>query len=475
MDNAVIFKNNQSIYCFFTGFRDFGQQFKISIVVTLEWILPVRLLPRSNKYTSCTACSVNKMSPSLSPCSVNKLFAGIVALALMRYTLIPRISASGIFTSKLQEDSSSSGRARRYGVVLDAGSSGTRALLYSFDPQRPLSTIRQEWMHKSEPGLSSCAIDEASLVSCASDRIATLLTLVAKPAREGMQQGGHGSNSSLLNETRVVLRATAGLRLLNADVAKRILEGAAQAINSSAFARCEGNGRSSSVRVSSGSEEARNDWLTVNVALRSTIGSQSLPERAMQDVSSAARTLYIRGSSAARTLGVLDMGGASTQIAFAPAPASLSSPGQGPRGTTATMDVHLSADVVHRVYGVSRLHYGLNEAYEEMLRKSLQKRLVRTSRIADQLRREERGRMGHPCMLRGTSETVVLSVTERTSGVFTANKASVEGRFFSLFLFCFSCTPVPVLCTCVSARPSGGISLNESYRLPKRTPRPWQL
>ena len=424
-----------------------------------------------------------KSSAGIVACSVNKMFTGIVALALMLglfgYTLIPRISASGIFTSKLQEDSSSSGRARRYGVVLDAGSSGTRALLYSFDPQRPLSTIRQEWMHKSEPGLSSCAIDEASLVSCASDRIATLLTLVAKPAREGMQQGGHGSNSSLLNETRVVLRATAGLRLLNADVAKRILEGAAQAINSSAFARCEGNGRSSSVRVSSGSEEARNDWLTVNVALRSTIGSQSLPERAMQDVSSAARTLYIRGSSAARTLGVLDMGGASTQIAFAPAPASLSSPGQGPRGTTATMDVHLSADVVHRVYGVSRLHYGLNEAYEEMLRKSLQKRLVRTSSVADQLRREERGRMGHPCMLRGTSETVVLSVTERTSGVFTANKASVEGRFFSLSLFpslfLFSCTPVPVLCTCVSARPSGGISLNESYRLPKRTPRPWQL
>ena len=423
-----------------------------------------------------------KSSPSSSPCSVHKMFTGIGALALMLglfgYTLIPRISASGIFTSKLQEDSSSA-RARRYGVVLDAGSSGTRALLYSFDPQRPLSTIRQEWMHKSEPGLSSCAIDEASLVSCASDRIATLLTLVAKPAREGMQQGGHGSNSSLLNETRVVLRATAGLRLLNADVAKRILEGAAQAINSSAFARCEGNGRSSSVRVSSGSEEARNDWLTVNVALRSTIGSQSLPERAMQDVSSAARTLYIRGSSAARTLGVLDMGGASTQIAFAPAPASLSSPGQGPRGTTATMDVHLGADVVHRVYGVSRLHYGLNEAYEEMLRKSLQKRLVRTSSVADQLRREERGRMGHPCMLRGTSETVVLSVTERTSGVFTANKASVEGRFFSLSLFpslfLFSCTPVPVLCTCVSARPSGGISLNESYRLPKRTPRPWQL
>tara|TARA_B110000208_G_scaffold74960_1_gene96473 strand:+ start:158 stop:1357 length:1200 start_codon:yes stop_codon:yes gene_type:complete len=387
-----------------------------------------------------------KSSAGIVACSVNKMFAGIVALALMLglfgYTLIPRISASGIFTSKLQEDSSSSGRARRYGVVLDAGSSGTRALLYSFDPQRPLSTIRQEWMHKSEPGLSSCAIDEASLVSCVSYRIATLLTLVAKPAREG-------SNSSLLNETRVVLRATAGLRLLNADVAKRILEGAAQAINSSAFARCEGNGRSSSVRVSSGSEEARNDWLTVNVALRSTIGSQSLPERAMQDVSSAARTLYIRGSSAARTLGVLDMGGASTQIAFAPAPASLSSPGQGPRGTTATMDVHLSADVVHRVYGVSRLHYGLNEAYEEMLRKSLQKRLVRTSRIADQLRREERGRMEHPCMLRGTSETVVLSVTERTSGVFTANKASVEGRFFSLFsssvflaLLCLFCARV---------------------------------
>ena len=113
------------------------------------------------------------------------------------------------------------------------------------------------------------------------------------------------------------------------------------------------------------------------------------------------------------------------------------------------MDVHLGADVVHRVYGVSRLHYGLNEAYEEMLRKSLQKRLVRTSRIADQLRREERGRMEHPCMLRGTSETVVLSVTERTSGVFTANKASVEGRFFSLFsssvflaLLCLFCARV---------------------------------
>jgi hypothetical protein len=255
---------------------------------------------------------------------------------------------------------------QRCHVILDAGSSGTRALLYLFDVRRPVETISQAWVLKVEPGLSACAEAYGSTRECAERRVASIVALTYHRARVEL------GLDSLAALSQVNLYATAGLRLLTRSMQEQLLAGAARAIDNSRFAACV----APCARVISGAEEAKFSWLSANVALGL---ADSGAERGRLRTGSAAPT--------PSTVAVLDMGGASTQIAFVPSTTPTSA-------TVQPLEVLNVAGVERSLYAVSRLGYGLNAMYSAVLRRGTGARASGSDAHA------------HPCLLRGVAEHV---------------------------------------------------------------------
>ena len=210
----------------------------------------------------------------------------------------------------------------QHGVVLDAGSSGTRVIVFRWDTAAPLRTLTQLRHRKVKPGLSHCAssgCDNAIARSCARGAIASILDV-----------GAEALTREEAARTSVYLRATAGLRLLPSDARTALLSGARDAIAQSGFASCTST--LDCPRMVTGEEEARFDWLSANAAL------------------------FLLGGAANGTVGVLDLGGGSTQIAFA----TRVEPAVGRRLASG------AAAATAPLYAVSRLNFGANEAYARL-------------------------------------------------------------------------------------------------------------
>ncbi|KAJ1629628.1 nucleoside phosphatase family-domain-containing protein [Pavlovales sp. CCMP2436] len=126
-------------------------------------------------------------------------------------------------------------------------------------------------------------------------------------------------------ETPVYFLATAGMRLLEPALQQGVLGAVERLLADSHF-------HGANARILSGEEEALFDWLTVNTALGLLGGEHGL------------------------TASVADLGGASTQLAFAVQPDSVPRPDQ----LTPFGGAH--------VLGVSRLGLGINEALDALLR-----------------------------------------------------------------------------------------------------------
>lgn len=98
------------------------------------------------------------------------------------------------------------GNWSRTALVIDAGSSGTRAHLFAYDWRSPLTSINEVCRHKHRPGLGACATDVATtdMAACAQEHVSELLDTL-------------GADASVVAETPIWLRATGGLRLLTAQ------------------------------------------------------------------------------------------------------------------------------------------------------------------------------------------------------------------------------------------------------------------
>ncbi|RKP11406.1 nucleoside phosphatase GDA1/CD39 [Piptocephalis cylindrospora] len=199
---------------------------------------------------------------------------------------------------------------RRYAVLVDAGSSGSRVQVYSWkDPlhARRFASSEQlrnlphvelgdelglHWQMKQEPGISSFASHPSSI----SEHLGPLLdfALSVIPASE-------------VSRTPFYLFATAGVRLLEESERKALLDAACAYVHASTslyLPSC-----SDHVRAISGEQEGIYGWIAVNYLMEGFhFKAKDLP-------SSSSHSL-VGGS----TYGFLDMGGASTQVAFAPDP-----------------------------------------------------------------------------------------------------------------------------------------------------------
>ncbi|KAJ0009045.1 hypothetical protein NQD34_016460 [Periophthalmus magnuspinnatus] len=163
-----------------------------------------------------------------------------------------------------------------HGIMFDAGSTGTRIHIYKFIQKDPveLPVLDNEMFHAVKPGLSSYKDNPEE----GGNTIRQLLKIAKKTVPEEDWR-----------RTPVVLRATAGLRLLPQEQASRLLKEVKEVFDESPFFV-----PNNSVSIMPGTNEGVLAWVTVNFLTGH---------------------LY---SNTRRTVGILDLGGGSTQITFLP-------------------------------------------------------------------------------------------------------------------------------------------------------------
>lgn len=191
----------------------------------------------------------------------------------------------------------------QYAVIVDAGSSGSRVYIYVWPPHsgdtRQLLKIRllhdnggKDVFHSITPGLSSCSSHPEN----ASDYIIPLL----KFAAENIPKTKH-------KETPLYILATAGMRLLSKSQQDLILDDLRKDIPKEfSFLFTPGN-----VQVISGKEEGIYSWVSINYLMGRF--DHSLAKSPLVEVEMEKDQKRLKRMN---TISMMEMGGASTQIAF---------------------------------------------------------------------------------------------------------------------------------------------------------------
>ncbi|OAX37117.1 hypothetical protein K503DRAFT_867087 [Rhizopogon vinicolor AM-OR11-026] len=243
--------------------------------------------------------------------------------------------------------------ARQFGVVIDAGSSGSRLQIYSWeDPKVVLSTqgdvVRnklpkvekgvqegEDWIMKVEPGLSTFADNPEGV----SEYLAPLIEHAQSQIPPSIQ-----------SETPLFLLATAGMRLLTSVQQARVLSAACTYLKGASGFRIDNESKDgpcgSSVRIITGEEEGLYGWIAVNYLMDG-----------------------FSGKDEKTTFGFLDMGGASTQIAFEPSDMQ-----SGDKENLVDVRLRLLGgdEVNHSVFVTTWLGYGTNQARERYVTKAVE-------------------------------------------------------------------------------------------------------
>ncbi|XP_073948615.1 ectonucleoside triphosphate diphosphohydrolase NTPase isoform X3 [Choristoneura fumiferana] len=160
-----------------------------------------------------------------------------------------------------------------HAVIIDAGSSGSRVLAYKFRVPFQLFgqtnlDLEEEYFEQSKPGLSAFADDPAKGAE-------TIVQLIKKAE--------FLTPAAKRRATPLIVRATAGLRLLPADKARQLLLHVEDAVGKLGYDTRAG------VEIMDGADEGIFIWYTINL-LHSLMGGE--------------------------TMAALDLGGGSTQITY---------------------------------------------------------------------------------------------------------------------------------------------------------------
>ncbi|TNM85672.1 ectonucleoside triphosphate diphosphohydrolase 4 [Takifugu rubripes] len=254
--------------------------------------------------------------------------------------------------------------ALNYGVVVDCGSSGSRVFVYYWPPHNgnphTLLDIRQmkdrdraPVVKKIKPGISTLA----QTPSHASDYLSPLLSFAAAHVPQSKHK-----------ETPVYILCTAGMRLLPESQQAAILEDLVNDIPLEfdfLFSR-------SHAEVISGKQEGVYAWIGINFVL----GRFDHADEEDTTVEVMTGSQSQQPISRRRTVGIIDMGGASLQIAYeVPSAITFSSPQEEEAGKSVLAEFNLGCDVEHtqhvyRVYVTTFLGFGGNMArqrYEDQL------------------------------------------------------------------------------------------------------------
>mmetsp|Transcript_24189 Transcript_24189/g.46860 ORF Transcript_24189/g.46860 Transcript_24189/m.46860 type:complete len:461 (+) Transcript_24189:124-1506(+) len=246
-------------------------------------------------------------------------------------------------TAKTENDErdAKEGLPVQYGLMIDAGSTGSRVHLYRWVWRgQALPDITDDYYLEVKPGLSSYAHNPQE----AADSIKPLLDFSLNHIPEAVRE-----------TTWVKLTATAGLRLLTEEQQDGILAAVRAQFHASPF-----EFEDDWVKISEGIDEAVDAWLSANYIMESVVHDDP-------------------GS----TVGTLDLGGGSMQIACRPT-----------GNSTIHVDTEYRVGVAgnaYDMYAISHLSYGLMQARRRI------DALVQASAAPGATH------VDHPCLLSGTN------------------------------------------------------------------------
>ncbi|KAL6986915.1 Apyrase 2, variant 2 [Sarracenia purpurea var. burkii] len=223
--------------------------------------------------------------------------------------------------------SGSASSSKSYAVIFDAGSSGSRVHVFCFDQHLDLVPIGKdlELFLQIKPGLSAYAKDPKAAAVSLQSLLEKAESVVPRELRQ---------------KTPVRVGATAGLRQLQGDAPDRIL----QAVRDFLKDRSTLKSKADWVNVLDGTQEGAYQWVTINYLLGNL------------------------GKKYSNTVGVVDLGGGSVQMAYAISEAdSAKAPRISDGEDTYVKEMYLKGTKYY-LYVHSYLHYGLLAARAEILR-----------------------------------------------------------------------------------------------------------
>lgn len=217
--------------------------------------------------------------------------------------------------------SAATGDGRKYAIVFDAGSTGSRVHVFRFDvgAAGELALV-DDTFEQLKPGLSSFAKEPQK----GAESLKPLLAVAMKTVPEGQRA-----------ETTVEVRATAGLRMLPGHEADDLLAAVKTLLAGYPFKFSD-----DSVTIMDGAEEGAFQWLTMNYLLGNLEGGL------------------------AGTVATVDLGGGSVQLAYA---AEAKHVKTAPDGYFKEMK---GGGATYHVYVYSHLGYGLMAARAAVLGKA---------------------------------------------------------------------------------------------------------
>lgn len=246
-----------------------------------------------------------------------------------------------------------------HGLMIDAGSTGSRIHTYTFrrNPSSQKLDLLYEDFFALKPGLSSFKDDPLKAAQSLNPLLQRAKDKVPEVARK---------------DTPVVLRATAGLRMVGEAAAEQILAEVRKTLADSGFLFKDDGW----ARILGGNEEAVYSWMTVNYLLERDVG---------------------------QTVGTLEMGGGSAQVAFVPREGWGSASGAGGNCSGGEKIEYGGQEV--ELYTTSHLDFGLQKARAVALDKF-----------------EEIGKLkGNPCVNKGSVVDVTVPFDEE------GRKVAMEG------------------------------------------------
>ncbi|KAF7647827.1 hypothetical protein LDENG_00165930, partial [Lucifuga dentata] len=290
--------------------------------------------------------------------------------------------------------------ALNYGIVVDCGSSGSRVFVYYWPPHNgnphTLLDIRQmkdqdrkPVVKKIKPGISTLAKTPAQ----ASDYLHPLLSFASAHVPKNKHK-----------ETPLYILCTAGMRLLPDSQQAAILDDlVADVPQEFDFLFSQ-----SHAEVISGKQEGVYAWIGINFVLGRFDHAEE--EDATVEVTTGSQSL--QPISRRRTVGIMDMGGASLQIAYeVPSTITFRSPQEEEAGKSVLAEFNLGCDVEHtqhvyRVYVTTFLGFGGNMARQRYEDQLVNNTLAKNRLLTTQTGVREDKPYLDPCLPAGLSDSV---------------------------------------------------------------------